>query len=134
MKLVLVILAMGVVTYLLRVIPLLALANRRLPQWLHRFLSGVPVAVLAAFAAPLIFAPEGALDISPVSYTHLVPVPLITLNYSSFSPLLESLYLLLVFCLLLLHMPFCIDLPVLLLKAFWGLPWCTGLQKPYRCV
>ncbi|NLG66866.1 MAG: AzlD domain-containing protein [Actinobacteria bacterium] len=75
MKLVLVILAMGVVTYLLRVIPLLALANRRLPQWLHRFLSGVPVAVLAAFAAPLIFAPEGALDISLHNLHLLAAVP-----------------------------------------------------------
>ena len=75
MKLLLTILAMVVVTYLPRVIPLLALANRRLPNWLLRFLSGVSVAVLAAFAAPLIFAPEGALDISLSNLNLLAAVP-----------------------------------------------------------
>lgn len=75
MKLLLTIVAMGVVTYLPRVVPLLTLANRRLPAWLLRFLSGVPVAVLAAFAAPLVFAPEGSLDLSLHNLNLLAAVP-----------------------------------------------------------
>lgn len=75
MTLLLVIVAMGVVTYLTRCIPLLAMAGRRLPQWLLRFLAGVPVGVLAAFAAPLIFAPEGRLDLSLGNLGLLAAVP-----------------------------------------------------------
>lgn len=75
MKLLLIIVAMGVVTYVPRVVPLMALANRRLPAWLLRFLSSVPVAVLAAFAAPLIFAPEGTLDVSLGNLNLLAAVP-----------------------------------------------------------
>ena len=57
-------LAMGVVTYIPRVGPLMALAGWRLPAWLLRLLEGFPVAVLAAFVVPLILAPEGHLDLS----------------------------------------------------------------------
>ena len=55
---------MGVVTYIPRVGPLLALAGWRFPAWLLRVLEGFPVAVLAAFVVPLILAPAGHLDLS----------------------------------------------------------------------
>lgn len=63
MKMLGVFLAMGLVTYLPRVLPLLVFADRRLPPLLLRFLEGFPVAVLAAFVAPLILMPDGRLEI-----------------------------------------------------------------------
>lgn len=75
MKLLLVVVAMAVVTYLTRCIPLLAMSGRRLPTWLLRFLAGVPVGVLAAFAVPLIFAPEGRLDLGMRNLNLLAAIP-----------------------------------------------------------
>lgn len=75
MTLVLVILGMAAITYLTRCIPLLAMADRHLPRWLLRFLAGVPVGVLAAFAAPLVFAPEGRVDISWGNLNLLAAIP-----------------------------------------------------------
>src|SRR5660398_328016 len=63
MKLFLILMAMGVVTYGTRSLPLLALGRRRIPEPVRRFFRGFPVAVLAAFAAPLILAPEGTLQL-----------------------------------------------------------------------
>jgi branched-subunit amino acid transport protein len=57
-------LGMGLVTYVPRVGPLMAMAGWRPPGWLLRILEGFPVAVLAAFVVPLVLAPEGSLDIS----------------------------------------------------------------------
>lgn len=47
---------MGLVTYLPRWFPLFYLAQRRLPQWLIDWLSLIPVAILSALLAPLLFA------------------------------------------------------------------------------
>jgi len=54
---------MSVVTYLPRVFPVLILSRRSLPEPLERWLSYVPVAVLAALLAPALIAPEGTLDL-----------------------------------------------------------------------
>ncbi len=51
--------AMGAVTYLPRALPLLALARRRLPQGVVDWLGLIPVALLAALVAPILFA-DGA--------------------------------------------------------------------------
>lgn len=48
----LLLLGMGLVTYLPRWLPLFALAQRRLPQWLIDWLSLIPVAILSALLAP----------------------------------------------------------------------------------
>ena len=64
MRLLGIFLAMGLVTYIPRVGPLMALAGWHLPGWALRILEGFPVAVLAAFVVPLILAPEGHLDLS----------------------------------------------------------------------
>ncbi len=69
------ILAMGTVTYLPRALPLLALADRAMPPRLLRFLRGFPVAVLAAFAVPLVLAPEGSVEISAGNLALLVTLP-----------------------------------------------------------
>ena len=47
--------AMGLVTYLPRCLPLLYLAHRRMPQGLIDWLSFIPVAILSALLAPILF-------------------------------------------------------------------------------
>jgi branched-subunit amino acid transport protein len=58
------ILAMGIVTYLPRLLPTLLLASRELPRWLIAWLRYVPVAVLAAMLAPALVVRAGRLDFS----------------------------------------------------------------------
>ncbi len=60
----LLILFMSIVTFLPRVIPVLLLSRRSLPEPLERWLSYVPVAVLAALLAPSLFAPSGELNLA----------------------------------------------------------------------
>jgi branched-subunit amino acid transport protein len=50
----LLIVGMGLVTYLPRFLPLFALARRRLPQWLTDWLALIPVALLSALIAPIL--------------------------------------------------------------------------------
>ena len=50
---------MALVTFLPRVLPVLLLSRRSLPEPVERWLSYVPVAVLAALLAPSLFAPSG---------------------------------------------------------------------------
>lgn len=59
----LLILLMTVVTFIPRVLPVLILSRRNLPEPIERWLSYVPVAVLAALLAPALFAPTGELTI-----------------------------------------------------------------------
>ena len=49
-------LGMGLVTYLPRMLPLVALANRKLPQGVIDWLNFIPVAILSALVAPGLFA------------------------------------------------------------------------------
>lgn len=49
------IVGMGLVTYLPRFLPLFALTRRRLPEWLTDWLSLIPVALLSALIAPILF-------------------------------------------------------------------------------
>lgn len=52
---------MGLVTYLPRMLPLVVLARRRLPQGLVDWLNLIPVAILAALVAPgLVVDPASA--------------------------------------------------------------------------
>lgn len=50
----LMIIGMGVVTYVPRWLPLVILSRRRLPGWLVHWLEFVPVAILSALLAPLL--------------------------------------------------------------------------------
>lgn len=52
----LLVLAMGAVTYLPRMLPLVFLSRRRLPSWLSEWLELIPAAVLSALIAPVLFA------------------------------------------------------------------------------
>lgn len=66
---------MGVVTYLPRALPLLALSRRRLPLWLLEWLELIPVALLAALVAPaLLAAPDPrALDLARPEFWVALP-------------------------------------------------------------
>jgi len=48
------IIGMGLVTYLARLIPLLVLSRRNLPKWLSEGLDIIPVAILSAILLPLL--------------------------------------------------------------------------------
>jgi len=49
-------LAMGAVTYLPRLLPLVMLSRRALPGWFAEWLELIPVAILSALIAPILFA------------------------------------------------------------------------------
>jgi branched-subunit amino acid transport protein len=51
-----IIVGMALVTYLPRMIPLVALSNRRIPPWLADWLDLIPAAILGALLAPGLFA------------------------------------------------------------------------------
>lgn len=62
--LVLLIFLMSLVTFIPRVLPILLLSRCSLPAPVERWLSYVPVAVLAALLAPALFTTEGSLNLS----------------------------------------------------------------------
>ena len=49
------VIGMGLVTYLPRLVPLALLSRRELPRWLTDWLDLVPVAILSALVAPILF-------------------------------------------------------------------------------
>lgn len=51
---VLLVLGMGIVTYIPRLIPVIFLSQRELPQWLVRWLDFIPAAILSALIFPAI--------------------------------------------------------------------------------
>lgn len=53
---ILLVLAMGIVTYLPRMLPLVLLSRRQLPAWFAEWLELIPVAILSALLAPTLFA------------------------------------------------------------------------------
>ncbi|MCB0028796.1 MAG: AzlD domain-containing protein [Anaerolineales bacterium] len=61
----LVIIGMGLVTYLIRVGPFLMLSRWELPQSWQRGLQYVPAAVLAAIIVPEVLVPAGGLQFTP---------------------------------------------------------------------
>ncbi len=66
-EMIILILLMSVVTYLPRALPVLLLSRRQLPEPVVRWLSYVPVAVLAALLAPALFVSQGALTLDLAS-------------------------------------------------------------------
>lgn len=77
--------AMGMVTYVARVLPLLVLAGRRLPPLLVHFFEGFPVAVLAAFVVPLVLVSGGkpALYLDNLELIVAVPTTLVAVRSRS---------------------------------------------------
>lgn len=56
---------MTAVTFLPRLLPLLALSRRPLPEAVRVWLSYVPVAVLAALLGPILFVAPGGVSLQP---------------------------------------------------------------------
>ena len=63
-KVILTLVGMGVVTYLTRVLFIVGMKGDKLPPFIVRWLSYVPVAVLAAIIFPMLAAPEKRLDLT----------------------------------------------------------------------
>lgn len=63
-KVLITLVGMGVVTYLTRVLFIVGMKGDKLPPFVIRWLSYVPVAVLAAIICPMIAAPEKRLDLT----------------------------------------------------------------------
>ena len=57
------IIGMAIVTYVPRVLPIVLLSNRKLPEVVINWLSYVPPAVLAALLIPSLLLREGAIDL-----------------------------------------------------------------------
>ncbi|MBN2047089.1 MAG: AzlD domain-containing protein [Anaerolineaceae bacterium] len=69
------ILGMSAVTAVPRVLPLVALSSVKLPDFLTRWLSYVPIAVLAAMLFPAILMPEGEFALNPQNEYLWVSLP-----------------------------------------------------------
>ena len=66
---------MGLVTYLPRLLPLLYLAHKRLPQWLIEWLGLIPVAILSALLAPTLLTNATPRFLDPGRPELLVAIP-----------------------------------------------------------
>jgi len=71
----LLVVGMGFVTYLPRFAPLALLARRQLPRWLSDWLDLVPVAILSAIIAPILFTAEQTRTLDLGRKELLVAVP-----------------------------------------------------------
>lgn len=69
------ILGSAVVTFLPRVLPLGLLSRFNLPKWLTRWLSYVPIAVLAALLAQSVLLSNGSIDFSVGNLALLAVIP-----------------------------------------------------------
>lgn len=67
----LVIAGTSLVTILPRVLPLVFLSRMNLPDWLRRWLSFVPVAVMSALLAQELLVPKGRLSLADSGYALL---------------------------------------------------------------
>ena len=66
---------MGAVTYLPRALPLLYLAHKKMPQWLVDWLGLIPVSILSALLAPLLFCDAATRTFQPTKTEFLVAIP-----------------------------------------------------------
>ena len=66
---------MGLVTYIPRWLPFFLLANRRLPKWFTDWLSLIPVAILCALLAPILFTDQAHRSLELGKNEFLVAIP-----------------------------------------------------------
>ena len=71
----LVVLSMGLVTYIPRWFPLFFLSQRRLPRWLVEWLDLIPVAILSALIFPDLFTAGVPRQLEPFQIKSLVALP-----------------------------------------------------------
>ena len=69
------IMGMMLVTYLPRMLPMVVLSRMRLPEWFHRWLSFVPVAVLSALLVPSILVKDGGVWVAAGNKPLLAALP-----------------------------------------------------------
>lgn len=97
----LLILLMAVVTYLPRVIPVLFLSRRSLPEPIKRWLSYVPVAVLSALLAPALFTAAGefnlAYSVNPAFWVSIPVFAVAILTRNLFATVLAGMILISLF-------------------------------------
>lgn len=74
---------MMLVTYIPRVVPVLALASRTLPEPLVRWLSFVPTAVLSAMLFPALLLKDNNFDFTPENYFLWAAIPAFLLAWKT---------------------------------------------------
>jgi branched-subunit amino acid transport protein len=67
--------AMGAVTYLPRMLPLVLLSRRKLPSWFAEWLELIPPAILSALIAPTLFAQNDPRSLSLEKPELLAAIP-----------------------------------------------------------
>ena len=93
------ILGMGLVTYVPRAIPLLALTGVKLPKWLITWLGYVPPAVLSALLLPSILLQEGRVSLgldNPFFWAALPTLGVAVLTRSLFPPVIIGMALVII--------------------------------------
>lgn len=77
--------SMGLVTYIPRWLPLFFLSQRNLPKWFVDWLGLIPVAILCALLAPILFTdqPTRTLDLGKAEFLVAVPTLLFALKTRS---------------------------------------------------
>jgi branched-subunit amino acid transport protein len=72
---ILLVLGMGIVTYMPRWIPLILLSRRPLPEWLRQWLDFIPVAVLSALIMPAVVTSGDPRHLDVLQPALLVSIP-----------------------------------------------------------
>lgn len=67
------ILGMAIVTYIPRVLPMLILSNRSVPDKISKWMSFIPVSIFAALIFSDIFFWENQFNVDPINNVKLIP-------------------------------------------------------------
>ncbi|NRD77876.1 AzlD domain-containing protein [Bacillus sp. BRMEA1] len=70
-----IIIGMALVTFIPRVLPLMVLSRFKLPEWGTRWLSFIPISVMAALVGQEIFMHDGKIDFSFSNLEMLAAIP-----------------------------------------------------------
>lgn len=80
---ILLIVGMGLVTYIPRYLPLFFLARRNLPRWFIEWLDMIPVSILSALVFSEIFLSGAPRHFDPLQIKSLVAVPTFLIAYKT---------------------------------------------------
>ncbi len=69
------VIGMGIVTFIPRWVPLFFLSKQQLPSWLIEWLELIPVAILSALLAPALLTKGAPRAFDPLSVEMLVAIP-----------------------------------------------------------
>ncbi|AGY82212.1 AzlD domain-containing protein [Carnobacterium inhibens] len=87
------ILGMALVTYLPRVLPMLVLSNRSVPEKISKWMSFVPVSIFAALIFSDVFFWESQFNVNPIVNIKLLPSVLVFIVAYKTKSLLWSMVL-----------------------------------------